>query len=249
MNYTYNLAPLYTYLRRTRQSQADLCQQLGISVACLGRYLNGKRLPDLDTLLHICNTLRVSVSTFVHTDAISEPELVIVAKEDFTPIEVKRNAIVEYAKAQGKDQKTIATEVRTYTGKSIPSSTYTRFKVGEAVRMDTLVGFLSTYNLPLDTLFDDKNAADSDDKVLISRHNLLVAKMQLNQLRNENAALHEKIRRLESRAERDEPKKETPKEMTIDTSISPTREAKLRRCIEKLKKDIKDLERALNEPM
>ena len=61
--------------RERRMTQHDLAQQLGISASAIGMYEQGRREPDHETLIKICNYFRVSSDFLLHAHSSSSGEL------------------------------------------------------------------------------------------------------------------------------------------------------------------------------
>jgi DNA-binding Xre family transcriptional regulator len=249
MSYICSLSPLYTYIRKERLNQKELADKLGINVASLSRYLCGKRLPDVDTLVEFCNRLHVSVGTFIYPKDITDMDVTPLDDETFTPIQVNRNGIVDYSIKVKKDQRTIAQEISKAVGKRITESTLVRFKNGHVVRMEPILAFLNAYTLPLTALFDDNSIFVTQKANIENENNIRTLQNQIKYLKNDNIRLRTKISQYQKGTRKAECDTHIVAEPSLEYGLSPSRDLRIRRCIARLQSALKDLEYALDAPM
>jgi len=66
------------YARRNGLKQGYLAQQMGFTPKRFSEILNGKAVMKIEDLEAICNYFGVSATTFIKTEAVSDPEELLV---------------------------------------------------------------------------------------------------------------------------------------------------------------------------
>lgn len=203
MRYVYEMSALRIYSSMERKSYYEMSRMIGISNMTLSRYVSGERLPDINTLVRICNMLRVSVSNFIHHPDVEMSTIEVFMEEEWHPVKFRANRLEVFRMDKGIDKNTFLDQVRKETGITTTLATYNRLKNEENSGHEFVIGFLNTYEIELDYLFEDvqinmKNQSPNGD-ILISRQTLIDMKKRMKELEDENKILYTKCRRLERR--------------------------------------------------
>lgn len=204
MEYIYEMSALRLYVKEEKKSYAELAERVGVSEATFYRYISGERLPDIDTLVRICNTFRVSVGNFIHHPDIELSSISIYLEEEWHPIKFRNNRIEVMRMEKGMEKMEFIKYIRDSTGVKTALSTYNRLKDGVKCGYELVIAFLNTFDVSLDYLFEDMQLAfmgnqEMGEEILISRQTLISMKEQIKKLEDDNRRLYTENKRLKRR--------------------------------------------------
>lgn len=204
MEYVYEMGALRLYLKEEKKSYAELAERIGVSEATFFRYINGERLPDIDMLVKICNTFRVSIGNFIHHPDVELSSITIYMEEEWYPIKFRNNRIEVMRMEKGMEKMEFIKFIRDKTGVKTALSTYNRLKDGVKCGYELVIAFLNTFDVSLDYLFEDAQLAfmgnqNPSEEILISRQTLLSMKSQMKKLEDDNRRLYTENKRLKRR--------------------------------------------------
>ena len=199
MNYKIDMQVLRLYSKQERIALSEISRLIGMNGNTISRYVTGSRNPDLNTLLHICNTLRVSVGAFIHHSDVIIGHIEVYTQDTFKPITYRYDAIEEFRNKNEMTRVALLQHIRKHSDISIDPSTYGRIVERKRVGLDLPIGFMNAYNLPLEYLFDDAQlnvAREQATQTTIPTNYLNELKERIKQLEGENARLLAENRRL-----------------------------------------------------
>lgn len=204
MEYVYEMSALRIYSKVARKNYSEMAEAVGISPATMTRYISGERLPDIDTLVRICNMLRISVGHFIHHPNIELSTFDLFLEEEWKVIKFQPK-YMEIARAEKNiDKKTLINEVRKATGVKTALATYNRIINGENSGCEFVVAFLNTFKVTLDSFFKDNQLEQtknqkSEDEVVVSRRTLIDLRSRIKQLEEDNLRLYTENKRFQHR--------------------------------------------------
>ena len=155
MTYYLDMTVLRLYSKQEHLALNEISRLLNQSNNTISRYVGGARQPDLPTLLHLCNTLRVSVGAFIHHSDVIPDRLAVYDAEQFQPVSYRYDAIENYRREHGMTRTELLQNIRKTCNVTIDPSTYIRISEGKRAGLDLPIGFLNTYGLGMDYLFED----------------------------------------------------------------------------------------------
>lgn len=201
MNYKIDMQVLRLYSKQERIALSEISRLIGMNGNTISRYVTGSRNPDLNTLLHICNTLRVSVGAFIHHSDVILGHIEVYPPDTFKPITYHYDAIEEFRNKNQLTRVALLQHIRKQSDISIDPSTYGRIMERKRVGLDLPIGFMNAFNLPLEYLFDDAQLNVTQEhatqtQTTIPTNYLNELKERIKQLEGENARLLAENRRL-----------------------------------------------------
>lgn len=201
MNYKIDMQVLRLYSKQERIALSEISRLIGMNGNTISRYVTGSRNPDLNTLLHICNTLRVSVGAFIHHSDVILGHIKVYTQDTFKPITYRYDAIEEFRNKNEMTRVALLQHIRKHSDISIDPSTYGRIVERKRVGLDLPIGFMNAFNLPLEYLFDDAQLStareqDTQTQATVPASYLTELKERIKQLEGENARLIAENRRL-----------------------------------------------------
>lgn len=204
MKYVYEMNALRVFSKMERIPMADMAQRVGVNAITMGRYVSGKRLPDIEMLVHICNVLRLSVSNFIHHPDLDIVNLTVFLPEEFKPVKFTGRKMELYRQENKMDKNRLIELINERTGIKTSIATYNKLIEGESHSHEVVIAFLNAFNLELNYLFDDKQigmqeTAIENELVSIPRKTLVELKDRLKKTEDENRRLYTENKRLKTR--------------------------------------------------
>lgn len=231
------MGALRIYSKIERMTFKEIAELVGMNNNTITRYAAGDRLPDLDTLIHICNVLRISVGTFIHHPDVSVSSVQVFGEEEFAPIKFMRTRIEEFRKESKMEISTLLHKINDGSDSHISYATYRRLSEGNVVSMDLPMGFLNTFDVDLDFLFEDPQLVYltgyvGNRNVMISSSYISNMRKRIRNLEDENRRLLTENRRLKTR--------EQARYAGVDMDVHADRE--MHTFIRKVKRALVELE-------
>lgn len=235
MNYVLDMSVLRNYSKQSCVALTEMSHLLGMSSNTLSRYVNGVRNPDLHTLLHLCNTLHLSVGNFIHHSDLLPPTPSVCPEDLFHPIRFRYDAIERFREEHELTRIDMLQYIRKHSGCQLDSSTYVRMVNSQRIGLELPIGFLNAYDLPLHYLFDDPQLAAQQREAPSAT--LCIPQSYLDKL-------HESLRRLEEEntlllSENRSLKKQLKKQKAGTT---PLPDLTTRRLLNKVRQALSELE-------
>lgn len=202
--YVYEMSALRVYSKSERMTFKEIAELVGVNNNTITRYAAGDRLPDLSTLIHICNVLRISVGTFIHHPDVTPASVPVFGEEEFKPIKFRRTRIEEFRKEKNMEVSTLLRTIKESCDSNVSHTTYSRMNDGGVVGMDIPIGFLNAFDVDLDFLFDDPQLVyltgyAGDREVTVSSGYIADMRKRIQDLEDENRRLFTENRRLKAR--------------------------------------------------
>lgn len=199
MKLKYTAQALNLYTKLTGESLLRISDNTGISYSTINRYARGERLPDIDNLLRICNTLHIRVDNFfIHPD-IEPTQLTVYHAEEWEDITFRFDRIEAIRLDKQLTKGALIQQINDYAGCNITLNTYNHLIVGEHTDGKTILGLLGSQDVDLDYLFEQPLPQETDDSVIIPRRTFAEMKERIAKLEQENRELEVKNKRLEKK--------------------------------------------------
>lgn len=241
MKYIYEMSALRIYSKAERMTFKEMADEIGINPNTMARYAGGSRLPNLQTLLHICNTLRVSVGAFIHNPDIEPVSVQVFPREEFVPVKFRFGRIEQFRQEKQMDRKPLLDLIREATGEQVNHVTYARLLEGLPVGASLPVAFLNTFNFHLSYLFDDRQLIGQKEvcgegNVIVPRSFIDGMKERIRSLEDENRRLYTENKRVKTREHA----------RYVGTSMEVHAEREMRTFIRKAERALDDLKSYLS---
>lgn len=198
------MSALRVYSKSERMTFKEIAELVGVNNNTITRYAAGDRLPDLDTLIHICNVLRVSIGTFIHHPDVSPASVQVFGEEEFEPIKFRRTRIEEFRKEKEMKVSALLRTIKENCDSHVSRTTYNRMSEGGVVGMEIPMGFLNAFSVDLDFLFDDPQLVyltgyAGDREVAVPSSYIAGMRKRIQNLEDENRRLLAENRRMKAR--------------------------------------------------
>lgn len=199
MKLKYTSQVLNLYCKQTGCSLLQLSEKIGIGYTTLNRFSKDERLPDIHTLLRICNTLHIRVNNFfIHPD-IEQTELHVYEPEEWSDIQFRHDRIEAIRLSKGLTKEELIRQINEYAGCKTTRNTYNHLISGVHPSHSIVFGLIGSQDVELDYLFEQKDIEPNDESVVISRKKLMEMKSYISRLENAYRELEVKNKRLEKR--------------------------------------------------
>lgn len=199
MRLYYTANAINLYIKKTGKNLNELANMIGIGYATLNRYSRGERLPDIDILLRICNTLRIRINNFfIHPD-IELTELRIYREEEWGDIHFRYDRIEAVRMEKGYSKKQLVEKINHSGNANITRGTYNNLIIGKHFSYITILGLLEATGMSLDYLFEQDLPAVDEDSILVPRKKMDEMETYINRLENTIREMELKYKRLEKR--------------------------------------------------
>lgn len=199
MRLKYSAQVLNLYCKQTGYNLSQLSEKIGIGYSTLNRFARDERLPDIHTLLRICNTLHIRVNNFfVHPD-IELTEVRIYEPEEWSDIHFRYDRIEAIRLNKQLSKEELIRQINDYAGCKTTRNTYNHLINGAQSNYVTVFGLIGSQDVELDYLFEQKDIALDNESVVISRKQLTEMKSYITRLENAYRELEVKNKRLEKR--------------------------------------------------
>lgn len=199
MRLKYTSQVLNLYCKQTGCSLLQLSEKIGIGYTTLNRFSKDERLPDIHTLLRICNSLHIRVNNFfVHPD-ITQTELHVYEPEEWSDIQFRHDRVEAIRLSKGLTKEELIRQINDYAGCKTTRNTYNHLINGIHPSHAIVFGLIGSQDVELDYLFEQKDIEPDDESVVISRKKLMEMKSYIARLENAYRELEVKNKRLEKR--------------------------------------------------
>ena len=199
MKLKYSTRALSLYCKQTGMSLSQVAEKIGIGQSTFNRYAREERLPDINTLLRICNTLHIQVCNFfIHPD-IEQTQIHIYEAEEWNDIQFRFDRIEAIRLNKQLTKGEIIGQINQYAGCKITLNTYNNLISGVQCNYPAIYGLIGSQDIELDYLFEQPMSSVDDESVLISRKKLTELKDYIAQLENNCRELECKNKRLEKK--------------------------------------------------
>lgn len=197
MKLNYTAKAIQLYIKQTGFNLNELAAKIGIGYATLNRYSKGERLPDIDILLRICNTLHLRINQFfVHPD-IELTEVKIYHEEEWNDIIFRHERVEAIRLEKGLSKTELIKLINECGGTNITRTTYNNLITGNHFAYETILGLIEATGTSTDYLFDQQMPIPNEDTVIIPRQTLDNLKDEVTQLKDLVRELQLKNKRLE----------------------------------------------------
>lgn len=199
MRLKYSSQILNLYCKQTGCNLSQLSEKIGIGYSTLNRFARDERLPDIQTLLRICNTLHIRVNNFfVHPD-VEPTEVRIYEPEEWSDIRFRYDRIEAIRLNRQLSKEELIRQINNYAGCKTTRNTYNNLINGTQFSYIIVYGLIGSQDVELDYLFEQKDITPDDESVVISRKQLTEMKSYIARLENAYRELEVKNKRLEKR--------------------------------------------------
>ena len=191
---------LNIYARQTGKTINQIAKDTDLSYSTLNRYARGERVPDIRTLIHICNVLHLPIRNFlVHPD-IEVSHVQILQPEEWSDITFRYDLIEAIRLNKQLSKTSIVQQINLAGCCNITRLTYDHLITGRHVAADTILGLITSQEVELDYLFEQPKPCLQEDSVIISRRAFLEMKDHIKKLETAYRELEVKNKRLEKKA-------------------------------------------------
>lgn len=197
MRLKYSMKALSLYAKQTGKTVHEISQMVGIGSSTLNRYVREERLPDIDILLKICNTLHIRIdSFFLHPD-IELSSVEILHPEEWSDITFRNDRIEAVRLERNLSKSEIIHRINEYAGTRITLNTYNHFIMGDHLGYDKVLGIVGALDVDINYLFEQRIPLPAKDAVVIPRRELTEMKEYIKTLEDTIRELECKNKRLE----------------------------------------------------
>lgn len=199
MKPTYSMKALNLYMKKTGRKLNELVNLTGIAHTTLGRYLKEERLPDIDILLRICNTLHLKIDSFLTHPAIETTDVKIYLPEEWDDITFRYDRIEAVRLEKGWTKTEMIERINNCGGTRITRLTYNNLITGKTFSHETVLGMIEASGMGLDYFFQQQLPLPAEDSIVVSRRVLQEKNRRIAELEDIVRELELKCKRLEKR--------------------------------------------------
>lgn len=200
MKLKYTMSALNLYTKQTGRTIADIAKDTGLGYSTLNRFAREERLPDIPTLLRICNTLHIRIDNFfIHPD-IEQTQVKVYLPEEWGDIIFRPERIEAIRMERNLTKAEVIRRINLLTGSSITLNTYNHLIVGEHAGYPIVLGLMEAMNVDTGYLFEQTTLPDDEDVVVVPRKTLNEMKDYTKHLEDTVRELQLKNKRLEKQA-------------------------------------------------
>ena len=188
---------IHAYIKQTGKSLNQIAQEADLSYSTLNRYARGERMPDIKTLVHLCNTLHIRIDNFfIHPD-IEPTHVSIIYPEEWSDIVFRYDRIEAIRLNKSLSKTAMVQEINLAGGCNISRLTYDHLITGNHFGTATIVGLIVSQDVDLDYLFEQPQMGENEDSMIVSRKKFVEMKDYIKKLENDYRELLLKNKRLE----------------------------------------------------
>lgn len=200
MKLYYTAKAISLYVKQTGRNISELAAQIRIGSTTLNRYNKEERLPDINILLQICNTLHLRINNFfVHTD-IELTDVHICHPDEWSDITFRYDRIEAIRLEKGWSKTEMVENINLYGETNITRLTYNHLITGKHFSYKTIIGLMEATGVDLDYLFEQRTVPIEEDSIVISRRRLEEKDRYIASLENTIRELELKYKRLEKQS-------------------------------------------------
>ena len=200
MKLYYTAKAIGLYAKQTGRNITELAAQIRIGSTTLNRYCKGERMPDINILLQICNTLHLRINNFfVHPD-IELTDVQIYHPDEWSDIAFRYDRIEAIRLEKGWTKTEMVENINLFGKTNITRLTYNHLITGKHFSYKTIIGLMEATGAALDSLFEQRTIPIDGDSIVISRRKLEEKDRYIASLENTIRELELKYKRLEKQS-------------------------------------------------